>query len=102
MFVNYNIYNKMKINSLIPLMSDDQDFRAMAAEREEEAAQLSDIEVYSTIVSNILAQDMPIDFCIDMLKEAIDDTNLIRDCIDHGVKNNTISSEKAEEAKKLL
>lgn len=80
-------------------MAENNDFRSMAETREEEAAQLSDTEIYATIVANVMNQDMPFEFSWNMLKEAIGDDELIRNAVNHAEKLGTISNELAEKCR---
>lgn len=65
-------------------------FREMAERREEEASTLSDLDVWTTIVSKFVLLDQPVDMRIAMMLSALgEDKNLLLEaleaCVDRGM-----------------
>ncbi len=80
-------------------MSKAPDFSEMAKEREEQAAELDDLQIYTMMVKNILGNTaMPMDFRVNMLVEALGDVEIIMTAIRFSMDNTIITKELGEEA----
>ncbi len=73
-------------------------FKEMATEREEEAQQLDDIEIWTAIVSKFVLMEFDLTYRAEMLLQAVGgDKDIIRDALNNCVKNNVLSKIQAEE-----
>lgn len=73
-------------------------FKEMATEREEEAQELDDTEIWMAIVSKFVLMEFDLTYRAEMLLQAVGgDKDIIKNALDNCVKNEFLSKIQAEE-----
>lgn len=73
-------------------------FKEMASERENEAQQLADAEIWMAIVSKFVLMDFDLNYRSEMLLQAVGgDKDIIKIALNSCVENEILSQSQAEE-----
>ena len=73
-------------------------FKEMASERENEAQQLADAEIWMAIVSKFVLMDFDLKYRSEMLLQAVGgDKDIIKTALDNCVEKEILSESQAEE-----
>lgn len=77
-------------------MNDGSSFVDMATNREREAEQLSEHEIFTNIIVNLVNQNMQIKIITEMLMQTIEDKQLISTIIKESMKNGKITKQNGK------